>query len=442
MARPFVDSPPLHRRRFIRWLGLAILIAFFVAGWSDQSAEETLEFAAAQRLMVVTNAGPVEVLTGQTLQVTHADSWLGSRPEIESAAVGGEAVVRVRCEGIMPCRSALTIEAPPGAEVVVVSEDDLVNLTQFDGSVTVYSRRGGVSLGAVSGSAKIVSLDGDVIGTGMELDTVTVAAEHSAIAMSFAAAPQSVVITGGSASVELYVPDVGYSVSVRQPDGADSSHVQIGIEEKSPPSAADGRLISVVSAGPVTVMPATDPMWLLNSASYQQARAAEAEAERAARLAEQNADADTTDSDSGDSDSGTESGIGSGTDSNAGSGTDADDGPERRNGDESESPRSGNGDGDTAGSAGSTTDSTSNTAGGQPPNETTTTVAAPGPSSPESSSDPSRTDTSTGPLSSGPPTQDGTPDAHSPGGGDGQTPPPTAPTAGPLGDEIGDNSGS
>ena len=119
MARS-ADSPAGRRMLVL----VLLLSVFLVGGWLDRSAEERLGLIDTQRLVVISDAGPVVVQAAEVLTLTHQDSWLISEPKLEIVEGDAETVVRSRCSGAFPCRSALTVTVPAGIELVVVASSD------------------------------------------------------------------------------------------------------------------------------------------------------------------------------------------------------------------------------------------------------------------------------------------------------------------------------
>lgn len=237
-----------HRRRW-PWLFVGAAVSlFFLAGWFDRSEQAVSDLGAPTRVLLVSDAGPVEIVTADTARLTRRDSWLVSRPQVEMATVDDEVVVRVTCPGRFPCRSLLRLEAPAGVELVVVATRGIVDVTSFDGRLTVFTTASdGVVMGPIAGSARVVSRDGVIRGSSLRAEELDIAVEDARVEVSFALPPDSVVVSAGEDLVALEVPDQLYRLEVE----TDSSTVEIGIDEAT---TAD-RQIVIRSDGPVRVVP-------------------------------------------------------------------------------------------------------------------------------------------------------------------------------------------
>ncbi len=205
-----------------------VVVAAFVAflGWGDRSASSTVELADDD-LLIVNVAGPVTLRSspagdsgGATATATVSESWLWSRPEISASSNDGRGVLQVRCPGRGPCRAALDVVVPAGADVVVIA-GAAVTVTRFDGSLTVLAADGPVALGPVSGSARVVSA-GPIDGHGLLASALDLSSSDD-VALTFDTAPDSVVLAGANVRVE--VPDDDYLVSATANGAVDSAVV-------------------------------------------------------------------------------------------------------------------------------------------------------------------------------------------------------------------------
>ena len=244
------DAEPQPSRRRLWVLAGFCVSLFFLFGWFDQSIEQTLEVDASIRLVIISDAGPVEVSSieaGQPTAVTRNDSWLFSEPQFETMESAGETVVRVTCPGRFPCRSALRVEVPVGVEVVVVATTGVVDVQNHSGSLLVYSSASeGVVLGPVGGSARIVSRGGPISGFHLTLDDLELEADQSPVRVSFSKSPTSVRVSGSEELVQIALPQRFYRVDIE----AGSASVEVGVNQ----SINSDRAIEVVSKGPVQVV--------------------------------------------------------------------------------------------------------------------------------------------------------------------------------------------
>lgn len=239
MAR--FDEPPVRRRSLL--VGLALTV-FLVGGWLDRSEIGQQSLGATRRLLVISDAGPVVVTTGSAITVTHRDSWLLSRPEIEIAEGPNETVVRTRCTGFTPCRSTLSVTVPAGIELVVVASQGGAHIEDFEGQVTVFSGStdGLVTLGPLSGTARVVAGGGTVEGFGLSLGELDVEVVDARVRLEFVQAPSALSIRGGRGSTELSLPVDEYEVGV-------STTKTLDVDIESTPGAS--RTVNIVTEGSV-----------------------------------------------------------------------------------------------------------------------------------------------------------------------------------------------
>ena len=247
---PSAADEPTSRPHWL-WIivGFAVSL-FFLFGWFDQSLQATLSVDTPTRLVIVSDAGRVELSSipvGEATIIERRDSWLFSEPRFEMAEADGEAMVRVSCPGRFPCRSDLRAEVPVGTEVVVVATRGVVDVRGHDGSLSIYtSSTDGVVLGPIAGSARILSSDGPVNGFHLALDDLEVAVQQSSVRVSFARSPSSVVVSGSENLVQIGLPQRFYRVDVE----TDSASVIVDVNQ----SINSNRGIDVASKGPVRVV--------------------------------------------------------------------------------------------------------------------------------------------------------------------------------------------
>lgn len=245
MANPSVDRR-VGRTRF-RGVIIGFLISlFFLFGWFDQQTTTTVELENAPSIRIESDAGPVEIVTGDTARVQRRDSWLFSEPSFEQVVTASGVVVRVSCPGRFPCRSALVVEVPPGTILEIVTSDGIVDVLGFDGDLTITSTADdGVLLSRVHGTADIVSNQGPVVGTALGLDEVAVEVDDGPVDLHFGVPPTTVEILGGGGAIDLVVPDVLYRLEV----GTSDETVEIEVDR----AAGARRELIVQSVGPVRI---------------------------------------------------------------------------------------------------------------------------------------------------------------------------------------------
>lgn len=242
------DQPRRSRLRLAAGAvaGLAVL-AMASSSWIDRSDTNRLEIPAVGRVLIISNAGPVEVRNGEANQLTSNESWLLNRPKTESLGDSDEVVVRVTCEGRLPCRSSTVLTVLPGTEVVVVATKGSVLVDRMDGSLTIYDGHGDTLLGALTGSVKVVSESGRVSGNGLSVSQIDVSTVSSEVALEFQTLPERVLVVTGPESTRLRLPEGDVTLMVTSPENLQNFEV-----DSVPGSASE---ITVLSKGPVTITP-------------------------------------------------------------------------------------------------------------------------------------------------------------------------------------------
>ncbi|MEZ5342602.1 MAG: hypothetical protein R2706_14490 [Acidimicrobiales bacterium] len=205
---------------------------------------------AVGRVLIVTSAGPIEVASGDTNTLTRNESWLFSPPQVESASDDDEVVIRVTCEGRMPCRSALTLTVMPGTEVVVIATGGTVLATGLAGDVTIYDGYGDTVLGALSGSVKVVSDRGRVAGSGLSVSELDVSTVSSEVALSFTALPERVLVVTGREATRIRLPEGDVVLAITSPEELQNIEVE--------PTAGASSALTIRSDGPVSITPPVD----------------------------------------------------------------------------------------------------------------------------------------------------------------------------------------
>ncbi len=227
-------------------IGVATL-AMVSSSWIDRSDTYRLEIPVVGRVLLISNAGPVEVRNGDVNQLTSNESWLLNRPKIESLGDSDEVVVRVTCEGRLPCRSATVLTVLPGTEVVIVATEGSVLVDQMDGALTIYDGHGNTLLGALSGSVKVVSESGRVSGNGLSVSQIDVSTVSSEVALEFQTLPERVLVVTGRESTRLRLPEGDVTLMVTSPENLQNFEVESVLGSAS--------VITIRSNGPVTITP-------------------------------------------------------------------------------------------------------------------------------------------------------------------------------------------
>ncbi len=225
----------------------SVVLAMVSASWIDGSDTFRVEIPVVGRVLLVSNAGPVEVRNGDANQLVSQESWLLNRPKIESLGDSDEVVIRVTCEGRLPCRSSATLTVLPGTEVVVVATDGTVLVDKMDGNLTIYDGYGDTLLGALSGSVKVVSESGRVSGNGLSVSQIDVSTVSSEVALDFQTLPERVLVVTGPEATRLRLPEGDVTLLVTSPENLQD------LEVDSVRGAASE--ITIHSEGPVTVTP-------------------------------------------------------------------------------------------------------------------------------------------------------------------------------------------
>lgn len=246
---PDSESSPTRSRWVWVLAGFAVSL-FFLFGWFDQSMESAMSVAAPSRLVIVSDAGRVELSSveeGEAVQIEWRDSWLFSEPRIETAESNGEFVVRLTCPGRFPCRSDLSAAVPEGTDVVVLATDGVVDVRGHVGSLLVLSQSpDGVLLGPVAGSARIFSSHGSVNGFHLALDDLELVVEQSPVRLDFSEPPTAVQVTAADDLVQIGLPQRFYRV------GIDTASPSVVVDVNQ--SINSDRGIDVQSEGPVRVV--------------------------------------------------------------------------------------------------------------------------------------------------------------------------------------------
>jgi hypothetical protein len=221
--------------------------AVLAAGWFDRSEVDRLEVGRPGRLVVVNDAGPIEVSEGEGVAVVEvAASYVLRGPAVEVAEGEAGTVVRVVCEGWPPCRAALAVQVPPGTTVEAVSPGDVVAFGPFTGEVTAVSGTGLVVLGPVWGPVRVAVGSAPVRAADLYSAEVVVEAVDGPVELAARVPPASLRVEAVTSPVVLLVPDGEYHLDV------EGSPARIGDVEvaRRAPSA-----VRIRSAGPVEVAP-------------------------------------------------------------------------------------------------------------------------------------------------------------------------------------------
>jgi hypothetical protein len=170
-----------------------------------------------------------------------------SPPELEISADPAETVVRIRCAGFLPCRSTLEVTVPPDTDLVVVVAEGAAHIESFSGRLTVFaaSREAPVTLGPITGTARVVSAGDQVKGHGPGLDELEIDAVDARIGIDHSRPPKALRIAAGEGAVNLRLPPEAYDVIVETPSAI------VGVDVDSEPGA--DRRIAVTSQGPVQI---------------------------------------------------------------------------------------------------------------------------------------------------------------------------------------------
>ena len=241
-------------RRWGRIL-VAVLVLVFagvaMAGWFDKSEATLVELGSPQRILFVNDAGPVMVRTveddrvGSGSSLVHADSWLFSRPQVQIESDLDGVVVRLSCRPRFPCRSSAELVVQPGVELVVVSTDGLLEVSRFEGDMTLYGSGRGVVVGPIVGSARIVS-DGPIRGFDLFLTELNVLAGAEEVDLTFARSPAELTVETGVGPVRLVLPNRQFHLDVET--ASEDTQLEVRTSETA------NRVIVVRALGPVVVV--------------------------------------------------------------------------------------------------------------------------------------------------------------------------------------------
>lgn len=246
-----------------RWM-VSVALGCVVLGvlgttWLASSRSEVHDLGTGNELLIINDAGPVRVrslesydgpavdLEQGSLLARTSESWLLRSPSIEQLTTDDAAAFRVTCTGRLPCRASVEVFVPIGIELSIVAANDIVQVDSFRGAMSVFAGEGGVALGEVDGSVRIVS-DGPVQGSNLGPSALSVNVVDDDVTLSYVDAPSLMSIVSGAGAIVIEVPSGNdYAVAV------EATQADIGIE--SDPDA--DHLLSVQSEGPVSIQ-ATD----------------------------------------------------------------------------------------------------------------------------------------------------------------------------------------
>lgn len=246
---------PAAPRRWPRRLALAAvavaIAAVLAAGWLDRAERSLLDLGAPARVLVVNEAGPLEVVEADgPVALETTASWLFAGPEVVPTTSTDGAEVRISCPGWLPCRVAARLSVPPGTEVEAVTPHDVVSASRTSGPLTLSSDDGHVALGPVSGPVRVLTGSADVHAAGLRSPDVRIETSSGAVSVWSALVPGSLVVEAGAAPVVLTVPDAAYDLDLRG-DPVDDG----GLGAARRPDGA----IQVDADGPVTLVVLEEP---------------------------------------------------------------------------------------------------------------------------------------------------------------------------------------
>jgi hypothetical protein len=241
--------PPGRRR--VRPLAVVIalvglvVVAVFAVGWLERSETDRVELGTPSRVVVVSEAGPLEVAEAEgTAALEVAASYLVLGPEVDTIVEVDRTVVVVRCPGWTPCRTASRLEVPPGTIVEAVVVDDVVNVGPFSGELHLTVEDGHVAVGPVSGPLVVLTGSASVRATDLRTDTATIRSVSGPVDVTARVAPVSLTIEAVTSPVRLRLPAGPYHLALQ----GEPLHVE-GIESVR----RRANVVTVDTGGPVSV---------------------------------------------------------------------------------------------------------------------------------------------------------------------------------------------
>lgn len=169
--------------------------------------------------------------------------WTGPEPEVTETWDGTVFQITVDCAGgwFLPqlvCRASYTLRVPPDAAVEVGNRSGGIEVRELTGDVRLSGSNDPVTVADLTGALTVETGSGDVTGSGLRSDRVTVRTGSGNVALSFAVPPDQVSVetTTGNPMIEVpggdrYQVSVGTTGNqevavVSDPDAPRSIHVR------------------------------------------------------------------------------------------------------------------------------------------------------------------------------------------------------------------------
>lgn len=249
MTAPRRRPPGRRRSRLLLALvalTVAAVAATFVTGWFDRSGRRGLELGAPARVVVVNQAGPLEVVEAAgPVRVDLRSSYLFTGPRLETATSADGAVARASCPGWAPCRVSLRVRVPPGTAVEAVAPGHVVTVGTFTGELSVtVTDHGAASLGPVSGPLRVLSASSPIRVPDLASGTASIRSGSGAVEVVARVPPAELTVRADTAPVRLTLAPAAYRLEL---DG--DPVVVEGLE----PVRRRRHLVTVDTSGPVTV---------------------------------------------------------------------------------------------------------------------------------------------------------------------------------------------
>ncbi len=248
-----ISERPSARRLRRRWIVLGVAVAAWAAFIAlDRSNTRVVELGQPERLMVVSDAGPIHVVERlDGAMATISESWFFGRPDLEREDLGGTTVLRVRCGGVS-CRAEIRVEVGPGIELVTINDGDVIQVDQFSGALTAIASGSSVELGAVVGSLRVTT-DGSVRAARLDADVVDVAASEGDVDLRFIQAPAEVTVRAGTGDIDIALPaGDGYDAELAAATIEVDEMVTVVDRDPDEPAVLPGRIV-VRSSGALTI---------------------------------------------------------------------------------------------------------------------------------------------------------------------------------------------
>lgn len=235
----------------------ASLVAVTVQAVALLAHEETVEQRAWNAAGIATieirnSTGDVDV-TGADVPTIELRSEISRGlfdTEHSERIDGDRLVLTTDCPEVINhfCRVDQELVVPRGVAVEIVSYDGNTSVADVDGDVNLFSEDGRVDLARLAGDLDLEIRNGNAQASQLTARSVALSSEFGRVDLSFAEAPEEIVVDARFGDVEIAVPDDGRSYAV-------TSRTEFGrtdVELRTDP-ASDSRIEVHAGFGRVTL---------------------------------------------------------------------------------------------------------------------------------------------------------------------------------------------